>query len=142
MADQSTPSRIRLIVVTRDRKILETDVDEVVLPGWEGALGILPGHTPLLAMLRIGELSYRVGNQTSRLALSWGAAEVLPDRVIVLGEAAYLPEEVDIEQVERERIEAERELASLASGDEAFLKASAKLEESVAKLKIVERRIP
>lgn len=142
MADQSIPSRIRLIVVTRDRKILETDVDEVVLPGWEGALGILPGHTPLLAMLRIGELSYRVGNQTSRLALSWGAAEVLPDRVIVLGEAAYLPEEVDIEQVERERIEAERELASLASGDEAFLKASAKLEESVAKLKIVERHIP
>jgi F-type H+-transporting ATPase subunit epsilon len=139
MADQSIPNRIRLIVVTRERKILETEVDEVVLPGWEGALGILPGHTPLLAMLRIGELSYRVGAQVSRLALSWGAAEVLPDRVIVLGDAAYLPEEVDIEQAERERLEAERELASLASGDEGFLIASAKLEESIAKIKIVER---
>jgi F-type H+-transporting ATPase subunit epsilon len=142
MADPSIPNRIRLIVVTRDRKILETEVDEVVLPGWEGALGILPGHTPLLAMLRIGELSYRVGTQVSRLALSWGAAEVLPDRVIVLGDAAYLPEEIDIEQAERERVEAERELASLASGDEGFLLASAKLEESIAKLRIVERQIP
>jgi F-type H+-transporting ATPase subunit epsilon len=133
------PNKLLLIVVTRDRKILETEVDEVVLPGWEGALGILPGHTPLLAMLRIGELSYRIGTQVSRLALSWGAAEVLPDRVIVLGQTAYLPEEVDVEEAERERIEAERELASLASGDEGFLLAQAKLEESVAKIKIVDR---
>ncbi len=140
MAD--IPNKLRLIVVTRDRKILETDVDEVVLPGWEGALGILPGHTPLLAMLRIGELSYRVGTQVSRLALSWGAAEVLPERVIVLGQAAYLPEEVDIDEAERERLEAERELASLASGDEGFVRAHAKLEESIAKIKIVERHIP
>lgn len=137
MAD--IPNKLRLIVVTRDRKILEMDVDEVVLPGWEGALGILPGHTPLLAMLRIGELSYRVGTQVARLALSWGAAEVLPDRVIVLGQTAFLPEEVDIETAERERLEAERELASLASGDESFVRAHAKLEESVAKIKIVQR---
>jgi F-type H+-transporting ATPase subunit epsilon len=137
MAD--IPNKLRLIVVTRDRKILETDVDEVVLPGWYGALGILPGHTPLLAMLRIGEMTYRIGAQVSRLALSWGAAEVLPDRVIVLGQAAYLPEEVDIEEAERERMEAAKELASLASGNEEFVRAQAKLEESVAKIKIVQR---
>jgi F-type H+-transporting ATPase subunit epsilon len=138
MAEQN-PTTLRLIVVTRDRKILEADVDEVVLPGWEGALGILPGHTPLLAMLRIGELAYRTGAQVSRVALSWGAAEVLPDRVIVLGDAAFLPEEIDVEAAEQARLEAEKELASLASEDEGFILARAKLEESVAKLRVVGR---
>ncbi|MGH9457526.1 MAG: ATP synthase F1 subunit epsilon [Thermoanaerobaculia bacterium] len=138
MAEIAT--KIRLVVVTRDRKVVDADVDEVVLPGWNGALGILPGHTPLLALLRIGELSYRAGATVTRLAMSWGTAEVLPDRVIVLGEGAYLPEEIDVEEAERMREEAQRELASLASHDEAFALAEAKLEESIAKIQIVHRR--
>ncbi|HVR42950.1 MAG TPA: ATP synthase F1 subunit epsilon [Thermoanaerobaculia bacterium] len=134
---EAIPSSIRLIVVTRERKILDEQVEEVVLPGWEGALGILPGHTPLLALLRIGELAYRTGGHSTRLAISWGLAEVLPDRVIVLCEGAYLSGEIDVEEAERERLEAEKELASLASHDEAFLIAQAKLEESIAKIRVV-----
>src|SRR5688500_18374461 len=138
MAEQ-IPTKLRLVVVTRDRKFLDVEVDEVVLPGWEGALGVLPGHTPLLGLLRIGELTYREGGKTSKLVLSWGVAEVLPDRVIVLGEGAYLPGEIDLETAERERLEAERELASLASHDEGFLLAHAKLEEASAKIQILGR---
>lgn len=137
---EAIPSKIRLVVVTRERKVFDEEVDEVVLPGWEGALGILPGHTPLLALLRIGELDYRVGNQTSRLALSWGVAEVLADRVIVLGEGAYLPDEIDVEQAERAREVAMEELAALASHDEGFDMAHARLEESIAKIQVVRRR--
>ena len=87
MAD-ALPTKINLTVVTRERKIVETDVDEVELPASDGEIGILPGHTPLLAMLRIGQMRYRTGTTVMRLVLSWGFAEVLPDRVIVMAEAA------------------------------------------------------
>ena len=82
MAD--LPNKINLSIVTRERKIIDVQVDEVVLPGVDGEIGILPGHTPLLALLKIGPMRYRVGNTIERLVLSWGFAEVLPDRVIVL----------------------------------------------------------
>lgn len=134
MAD--LPSKINLTVATRERKILDVEVDEVVLPGYEGELGILPGHTPLLAMLRIGQLRYRTGNTVERLVLSWGFAEVLPDRVIVLAERGFLPTEIDAAEAERARREAERELADLSSHDPAFAIVEARLEESVAMINV------
>src|SRR5512140_3285034 len=114
MADP-LPTRLRLTIVTRERKIVETDADEVVLPASDGEIGSLPGHTPLLATLRIGQMRYRSGGTLYRMVLSWGFAEVLPDRVIVMAEAARLPEEVDAATAERERQEAERALADLSS---------------------------
>lgn len=134
------PSKISLTVVTRDRKILETEADEVVLPASQGQLGVLPGHTPLLATLRIGEMIYRQGAERHHLVLRWGFAEILPNRVIVLAEGAYSPDQIDLDAAERQRIEAERELASLASHDEGFALAEAKLEESFAMIQIARRR--
>ena len=135
MADQ-IPSSIHLVVVTRERKIVEVDVDEVVLPGYDGELGILPGHTPLLAMLKIGPMRYRKGNNMERLVISWGFAEVLPDRVIVMAETARLPQEIDPAAAEQARREAERELADLSSHDPAFALVEARLEESVAMINL------
>ena len=134
MAD--LPTKINLTIVTRDRKIVDVTVDEVVLPGYEGELGILPGHTPLLAMLRIGELRYRSGNTVSRLVISWGFAEVLPDRVIVLAERGFLPTEIDRAEAERDRAEAEKELAYLSSHDPEFARVEARLEESIAMINV------
>jgi F-type H+-transporting ATPase subunit epsilon len=134
MAD--TPTKINLTIVTRDRKIVDVAVDEVVLPGSDGELGILPGHTPLLAMLRIGELRYRTGNTVQRLVISWGFAEVLPDRVIVLAERGFLPTEIDRATAERERAEAEKEIAYLSSHDPEFARVEAKLEESIAMINV------
>ncbi len=131
--------KIQLTVVTRDRRVLQESADEVVLPGAEGALGILPGHTPLLAMLRIGVLTWRIGAREHHVALSWGFAEVLPDRVTVLAEGAYLADEIDAAAAERQRVEAERELARLASHDEEFAAAEARLEESIAQISIASR---
>src|SRR5256885_10144155 len=135
MAD-GLPTKISLTVVTRERKILDVEVDEVVVPGYDGELGILPGHTPLLAMLRIGELRYRAGGALERLVISWGFAEVLPDRVIVLAERGVLPSEIDAAAAERERIEAERELAYLSSHDPEFAIVEGRLEESVALINV------
>ena len=137
MAD-ALPTKLNLTVVTRERKIVDLAVDEVVLPGVDGELGILPGHTPLLASLRIGQMRYRVGNTMHRLVLSWGFAEVLPDRVIVLAERGFLPGEVDPATAEQERIAAEKELAYLSSHDPEFAIVEARLEEAVALINIRE----
>ena len=135
MAD-TIPSKIRLIVVTRERKIVETDVDEVELPAYDGEIGVLPGHTPLLTVLRVGIMRYRSGSSVSMLVLSWGFAEVLPDRVIVMAETARLPAEIDPAAAEQTRREAEKELADLSSHDPEFAIVEARLEESVAMLNL------
>jgi F-type H+-transporting ATPase subunit epsilon len=134
MAD--LPTKINLTVVTRERKIVDVSVDEVVLPGLDGEIGVLPGHTPLLASLRIGQLRYRTGSTIHRLVISWGFAEVLPDRVIVLAERGVLPSEVDRVVAEQERIAAEKAIADLSSHDPEFAVLEAKLEESIAMINI------
>ena len=134
MAD--LPNKIRLSIVTRERKIVDVEVDEVVLPGVDGEIGILPGHTPLLATLRIGPMRYRTGNTVERLVLAWGFAEVLPDRVIVLAERGYLPGEINAAAAEEERKKAEREMADLSSHDPEFALVEARLEESIAMITV------
>ena len=135
MAD-GIPSKLRLVVVTRERKIVEADVDEVILPAYDGEIGVLPGHTPLLATLRVGIMRHREGGKTSSLVLSWGFAEVLPDRVIVMAETARLPEEIDAAAAEAAKREAEREIADLSSHDPEFMIVEGKLEESVAMINL------
>ena len=130
------PSKIKLTVVTRERKILEAEADEVVLPGADGEIGVLPGHTPLLAMLRVGQMRYRVGGTMERLVISWGFAEVLPDRVIVLAERGFLRDEIDPAAAEEQRRQAEKEIADLSSHDPEFAIVEARLEESIAMINI------
>jgi len=130
------PKSINLTVVTRERKILEAEVEEVELPASDGEIGILPGHTPLLAMLRIGQMRYRTGSTVERLVISWGFAEVLPDRVIVLAERGFLPEEIDPAHAEEQKREAEREIADLSSHDPEFAVVEGRLEESIAMINI------
>lgn len=131
---------IALTVVTRERRIIDEMVDEVVLPAAKGSLGVLPGHTPLLSTLRVGELMYRQGSEEHHMVLRWGFAEILPNRVIVLAEGAIMSDEIDLEAAERFRKEAEQELQSLASHDEKFAAAEAKLEESISMISIAGRR--
>lgn len=135
MADQ-LPKKITLTVVTRERKIIDVEADEVILPASDGEIGVLPGHTPLLTTLRIGPLRYRSGNVVESFVISWGFAEVLPDRVIVLAERGVLVSEIDPVAAEAERAEAEKELAYLSSHDPEFAIVEARLEESVAMINL------
>ena len=73
------PDHLTLEIVTPDRSVAHGEVDEVVVPGSEGSFGVLPGHTPMLATLTVGEIEYRRGNETSYAAVSFGFAEVLHD---------------------------------------------------------------
>ena len=85
------------------------------LPGWDGALGIRPGHTPLLAMLKPGELWYRKGQEKTYFVLDFGMAEVLPDKVTVLVRLADKPEDIDVAKQEADRQAAENELHKATS---------------------------
>jgi F-type H+-transporting ATPase subunit epsilon len=108
------PEAIELIVVTPERQLLQETVVEVTIPGLDGALGILPGHAPLITELGIGELSYRTATsrQPISLAVIRGFAEVLPDRVTLLAETAERAEEIDLARAEAAKARAEKRLAS------------------------------
>ena len=132
------PDALFLEVVTPDRRIVSEMVDEMVLPGSEGYLGVRPGHAPLLSALGIGELMYRRGSVRRYLVLAWGFAEVLPDRVSVLAEIAERSEEIDRERATRAR---ERALGRLKGGDGEvdFKRAQVSLEKALIRLQVAGR---
>jgi F-type H+-transporting ATPase subunit epsilon len=108
------------------------------LPGLEGYLGILPGHTPLLATLRVGQLWYRKDQQKTYVALAFGFAEVLPDRVTVLAQIAERAEDIDITRAEAARKRAEERLAKPVS-DMDFERARIALLKSISRLQVAAR---
>ncbi len=96
----SLPTSLTLEIVTPDRPVVRVEVDEVIVPAAHGYLGVLPGHTPLLATLEIGSLSYRTGKDVHEVAVAFGFAEILPDRVTVLAQMAERAEEISLERAE------------------------------------------
>lgn len=130
--------RLHLRVVTPVRVVVDTEADEVTLPGALGALGILPGHAPLLATLSIGELSYRSATREHYLAVQRGFAEVAGDVVTVLADVAELPAEIDVEAAREDKTVAEVALRS-AAGKE-FEHQRAHLEAALTRITVAARR--
>jgi F-type H+-transporting ATPase subunit epsilon len=110
MAIEGLPTSLTLEIVTPDHSLVTEKVDEVQVPGSEGYFGVLPGHTPLLATLAIGEMWYRKGGEKFFLSLAGGFAEVLPDRVTILAQIAERAEDIDIARAERAKQRAEERL--------------------------------
>jgi F-type H+-transporting ATPase subunit epsilon len=105
------PTSITLEIVTPERSIVSEQVDEVQLPGADGYFGVLPGHAPLLATLQVGELWYRIGQEKHHVAIAFGFAEVLPERVTVLAQIAERPEDIDVPRAEAAKKRAEERIA-------------------------------
>jgi F-type H+-transporting ATPase subunit epsilon len=99
-----------LEVVTPERELVRESVAEVQLPALSGYLGILPGHTPLLTELGIGPLIYKKASESGYIAVMGGFAEVLPERVTVLAEAAEPSAEIDAARARADLAEAEKKL--------------------------------
>ena len=115
MADiPALPPHLTLEIVTPDRSVVADKVDEVEIPGAEGYFGVLPGHTPLLATLKVGELWYRKGAEKFYLAIAFGFAEVLPDHVTILAELAERSDEIDVARAEAAQRRAEERIAKPA----------------------------
>ena len=107
----SLPTKLALEIVTPDRPLVSVQVDEVVLPGSEGYFGVLPGHSPLLVSLKVGELWYRIGPENHNQAVAFGFAEVLPDHVTVLARIAEKAEDIDVGRAEAAKKRAEERVA-------------------------------
>src|SRR3989304_2738715 len=95
-------------IVTPGRLVYSDEVDEVVVPGSQGELGILPHHAPLLTTLGLGELRIRKGGSEESFAIIGGFLQVRPDRAVVMAETADMAAEIDLERAEEARRGAER----------------------------------
>jgi len=105
------PTKIQLQIVSADRALVNETVDEVEIPGWDGYFGVLPGHTPLLAVLHVGELWYRQGQEKHYLLIAFGFAEVQPGRVTILAQGAEKAEEIDLARAEQAKKRAEERVS-------------------------------
>ena len=132
------PTKLTLEIVTPDRALVNERVDEVQLPGSEGYFGVLPGHTPLLASLQVGELWYRVGQEKHYLAIAFGFVEVLPDRVTVLAQIAEKSQDIDVARAEAAKKRAENRVARPQS-DVDFERARVALMKSLIRLQVASR---
>ena len=99
---------LRCEIVTQERTVYSEDVDLVSLPGIEGRMGILPNHTPLLTVLQFGEVYIKRGGEEEYFAVGGGIAEVQPDKVIILADAADRLSEINLKKAETARAEAQK----------------------------------
>jgi len=131
------PATFELQILTPERLLVKAQVDEAVIPGTEGYFGVLPGHTPMLAALSIGELWYRIGQEKTFLAIAYGFCEVLPDRVTVLARIAERAEDIDPARAEEARKRAEARLQQMKDID--FERARMALEKALTRLQASSR---
>ena len=132
------PDHLTLEIVTPDHSVVSEQVDEVQIPGAEGSFGVLPGHTPLLATLQVGELWYRRGQDTSYVAVSFGFAEVLPDRVTILAQIAESADQIDVTRAEVAEKRAKDRLGG-AVADMDFQRARIAMLKSLVRLRVASR---
>ena len=132
------PTTLVLEIVTPDKSVVREDADEVELPGSEGYFGVLPGHTPLLATLQVGEIWYRIGADKHYLAIAFGFVEVLPDRVTVLAQLAERAQDIDVTRAEAAKRRAEERMAT-AVPDIDFERARIAMMKSLIRLQVASR---
>src|SRR5579859_2260857 len=114
---------IQLEIVTPEKLLVSDQATEIQIPGLSGYLGVLPGHAPLITELRSGEFSYRrPDGSIQRLAIHWGFAEVLPDKVTVLAERAEKAPDIDVEVAKRQRQMGEEQLKQPDANQEEALR--------------------
>jgi F-type H+-transporting ATPase subunit epsilon len=131
---------IRCEIVSQDRMVFEGDADIVVLPGTDGEMGILPHHAPLLTTLKIGIIKVRSGGKEEIFTVAGGVAEIQPDLVTVLADAAENVDEINVARAEAARKRAEEMLAKGVPADtDSYLKMEAALRKSNLRLDAVRR---
>jgi F-type H+-transporting ATPase subunit epsilon len=132
------PAHLQLQIVSADRSLVNETVDEVQIPGAKGYLGVLPGHTPLLTTLDVGQLWYRQGAEKHYLSIAFGFAEIQPDRVTILAQVAERADEIDPARAELARKRAEDRLTKPAL-DMDFERARIALLKSLIRLQVASR---
>jgi len=130
---------LKLEIITAERQVFSDEVNTVVAPGFEGELGILPHHAPLITMLKPGEVLIRKDGQETYLFVSGGFLEVRPDKIVILADACERSEEIDVERAEAAKHRAEERLKTHPPEMD-MARAQAALMRSLVRLKVAERR--
>lgn len=127
----------KLEIVTPERMVVSVDAEDLQIPGKTGYLGILPGHAPLITEIAVGEISYHVAGQLKRIAVAWGFAEVLQEKVTILAETAEKAEEIDVASAQAAKQKAEDQLRKAGTTGDAD--AQAALDQANARLDVASK---
>lgn len=131
---------VRCEIVSQDRIVFQGDADMVVLPGASGEMGVLPNHSPVLSVLQFGVIRVRSRGEDQFFTVAGGVAEVQPDQVTVLADAAENVQEIDVQRAADARERAEALLKSGASLDtDSYLQIQAALKRSNLRMNAVRR---
>ncbi|MCK9172147.1 MAG: F0F1 ATP synthase subunit epsilon [Desulfuromonas sp.] len=133
--------KMKLEMVTPYKKVLSEEVDEIIAPGIVGELGLLPGHTPLLTTLKIGELTYRKNGAAFHVAVNWGYLEVEDDTVTVLAETAEPADEIDLARAQAALGRAETALKTLTPEDKNYRIMEAALERALIRIQVAGKKV-
>jgi F-type H+-transporting ATPase subunit epsilon len=127
-------------IISQDRVVYQGDADIVVLPGAAGEMGILPNHAPVLTVLQFGVVRVRSGKEEQFFTVAGGVAEVLPDQVTVLADAAENVAEINEQRAEAARQKAEQALVQGPGPDtDSYLQIQTALKRSNLRLNAVHR---
>jgi F-type H+-transporting ATPase subunit epsilon len=132
--------KLKLDLVTPYQQVLSQEVDEVTAPGTLGEFGVLPGHTPLLSTLKIGELTYRQGPDLFHVAVNWGYVEVEDDTVTVLVETAEPADQIDMERAQAALGRAQEALKKLSPEDKELKVMEAALARALIRVQVAGRK--
>jgi F-type H+-transporting ATPase subunit epsilon len=133
------PDTFQLEIVTPEKMVVRDVAEEAQIPGKDGYLGILPGHAPLISELAVGEITYRNGNTMHHLAVAWGFAEVLPDKVTILAETAERAGEIDASRAQAAKQRAEASLATSAT-EEDFQRVGTDLQRAETRIEVAGKK--
>jgi len=132
--------KLKLELVTPYRHVLSQEVDEVTAPGTLGEFGVLPGHTPLLTTLKIGELTYKQGQEVFHVAVNWGYVEVEDDVVTVLVTTAEPADQIDLARAQAALGRAQEALKKLSPEDKDFKVMETALERALIRVQVAGRK--
>ncbi|MDY0211923.1 MAG: F0F1 ATP synthase subunit epsilon [Desulfuromonadaceae bacterium] len=128
--------KLKLEMVTPYKQVLSEEVDELIMPGTLGELGILPGHSPLLTTLKVGMFTYRKGTSSYHVAVNWGYVEVEDDTVIVLAETAEPSDQIDMARAKSALGRAEEALKKLDPEDKEYRIMEAALQRALLRIEV------
>lgn len=123
-------------IATPERVVFKEDVDSVTLPTRSGEITILVNHTPLISVLKPGEIRIQNNGKETILAVSGGFIEVLSTKVVVLADTAERSEEIDVARAEAAIRRAEALCDERAADSREFAALTAQIEKELVRVKV------
>jgi len=131
---------IKFKIVTPERTVVETEVDQATLPVANGEVTILPNHRSYIASLKSGEIMIRTGSEEHTFAVSGGFIEFAENKLTILADTAERADEIDLAMAEEGRKRAEELKKQQISMDEAeYAKVAAALEWDMARINVARK---